>query len=183
MNKDIEIHWYVLRCFYGKELALLKQVQGDFNVECFVPIEKVKQRDSHGRFIWIERCALTGYIFVHSDKEKLFEIVKKTPSTKIMSCKDANGLFVPAVINDKNMTDFIRVAGSKEQQVLFIDPTRLHFKPGDRVRIIGGTFVGLEGYFIQIGAKHEKRVIVHLDRLIAVATTAIPASLIEKIKD
>jgi hypothetical protein len=34
---------------------------------------------------------------------------------------------------------------------------------------------------MQIGGKHEKRVVIQLDNIIAVATAAIPASLVEKI--
>ena len=47
--------------------------------------------------------------------------------------------------------------------------------------MIGGPFVGVEGIFMQIGGKHEKRVIIQLEKLIAVATAAIPASMVEKI--
>ena len=50
------------------------------------------------------------------------------------------------------------------------------------MRVIGGTFVGVEGVFMQIGGKHEKRVIIELQGLIAVATAAIPASMVEKIE-
>ena len=183
MNSEKVIRWFVLRCFYGKELALMKQLQSEFDIVCFVPIEKVKQRDSHGRFSWIERCALTGYIFVHTDKDSLFKITKRITSTKIMLCKDMEGLFVPAVINDKDMSFFIRVAGSNDQKALFLDPAQLHFKPGDLVRVIDGPFEGLEGHFVQLGAKHEKRVIIQIDKIIAVATAAIPASFVEKIKE
>jgi hypothetical protein len=41
----------------------------------------------------------------------------------------------------------------------------------------------VEGVFLQIGGKHEKRVIVQLEGLIAVATAAVPAALVEKIAD
>ena len=40
---------------------------------------------------------------------------------------------------------------------------------------------GLEGTFMQIGGKHEKRVVIQLEGIIAVATAAIPAALVEKI--
>lgn len=183
MTQEETNHWYVLRCFYGKELVLRSQVEVDFNVETFVPLEKVRQRDRHGRFVWIDRCALTGYVFVHTNKDTLAKIKASIMNTKVMICKDEQGLWIPVIINDKNMADFIRVSGTKEQQALYLDPSKLNFKPGDRVRVIGGTFMGLEGYFVQVGGRHEKRVVVRLDRLIAVATEAIPAALVEKIKE
>lgn len=181
MATDSEIRWYVLRCMYGRELVLCENIRTIFGIESFVPLEKIRQKDVHGRFHWEQRSALTGYIFVHTDRETLANVVKRLGSVRTMVKRDDNGLFVPAVINDKSMSDFIRVSGTKDQQALYLDPAKLHFKTGDRVRVIGGTFVGLEGYFVQVGAKHEKRVIIQLDTLIAVATAAIPASLVEKI--
>ena len=87
------------------------------------------------------------------------------------------------IVRDEEMASFIRVSGNQEEKIQYLDPSKLNFKKGDRVRVIGGPFVGVEGVFVQIGGKHEKRVVVELEGLIAVATAAIPASLVEKIAD
>ena len=93
----------------------------------------------------------------------------------------SEGLLVPVIVPDREMASFIRVSGNKEEKIAYLDPSKLDFKKGDRVRVIGGSFVGVEGVFMQIGGKHEKRVIIQIEGLIAVATAAIPASLVEKI--
>lgn len=173
-------HWHVLRCFYGKELALQQSIQDRHNIECFVPIEKIRQRNKNGRFVWTQRCALTGYIFIHTTVSVLDSLPAENPNTFVMRRKE-NGLWVPVTVPDRDMASFIRVAGNKEQRIAYLDPAKLNLQKGDRVRVIGGSFVGVEGTFLQIGGKHEKRVIIHLDNLIAVATAAIPASLVEKI--
>ena len=69
IEKPAMLNWFVFRCPFGKEIALRGNIQSLFGVECFIPIEKVRQRDKHGRFVWKERCALTGYLFVHTEKE------------------------------------------------------------------------------------------------------------------
>lgn len=173
-------HWHVLRCFYGKELALQQSIQGRHNIECFVPIEKIRQKDKHGRFVWTQRCALTGYVFVHTYASELSRLTGDNPNTFVMSRKE-KGLWRPVTVPDRDMVNFIRVAGNKEQRIAYLNPAKLNLQKGDRVRVIGGSFVGVEGTFMQIGGKHEKRVIIQLDSLIAVATAAIPASLVEKI--
>lgn len=172
--------WHVLRCFYGKELALQQSIQDRHNIECFVPIEKVRQRNKNGRFEWTQRCALTGYIFIRTTTPVLDSLPAENPNTFVMRRKE-NGLWVPVTVPDRDMANFICVAGNKEQRIAYLDPAKLNLQKGDRVRIIGGSFVGVEGTFMQIGGKHEKRVIIQLDSLIAVATAAIPASLVEKI--
>ena len=171
-------HWYVYRCPYGKELALQQNVQTIFGVECFVPTEKVRQRDRHGKFIWVQRSVLTGYIFVHIEQERQQLIPRRLISLRTM-VRMSEGLLVPVIVPDREMASFIRVSGNKEEKIAYLDPSKLDFKKGDRVRVIGGSFVGVEGVFMQIGGKHEKRVIIQIEGLIAVATAAIPASLVE----
>lgn len=178
---DGNSRWHVLRCFYGKELVLQQNVQKEYGLECFVPIEKVRQQGKHGRFVWTQRCALTGYVFVHTERKVLKSITERFPNTRVMARKE-NGLWQPVVVPDNDMASFIRVAGSKEERIAYLDPAKLNLRQGDRVRVVGGSFVGVEGTFIQIGGKHEKRVVIQLDNLIAVATAAIPASLVEKIQ-
>ena len=169
---DESLHWYVLRCFYGKELTLQQRIHDDHLIECFVPIEKIRQKDKHGRFVWTQRCALTGYVFIHTYASELSRLTGENPNTFIMSRKE-KGLWHPVTVPDRDMASFIRVAGNKEQRIAYLDPSKLNLRQGDRVRVIGGSFVGV----------HEKRVIIQLDNLIAVATAAIPASLVEKIQE
>lgn len=176
------LKWFVYRCPFGKELDLQQKIQTLYGVECFVPTEKVRQKDRHGRFVWTQRSVLTGYLFVHIEKEMLFQIPRRLIALRTMA-KMEEGLLVPVMVRDREMESFIRVSGKKEERIVYLDPAKLNFKKGDRVRVIGGTFVGVEGVFLQIGGKHEKRVIVQLEGLIAVATAAIPAALVERIPD
>ena len=173
--------WYVLRCPSGKEMDLQQNIQKRFGVECFIPIEKVRQRDRHGRFIWVQRCALSSYLFVNTDKDIFYSIHKNSYVLHPMRHK-VDELWTPIIVPDRDMESFIRVSGNKEERVLYLDPAKLNFKKGDRVRVIGGPMTGVEGTFMQIGGKHEKRVVIQLENLIAVATAAIPAALVEKIK-
>ena len=172
--------WYVLRCSSGKEIALQEMIQKHFGVECFVPMERVRQRDRHGRFVWVQRCALTTYLFVNTDKDVFYTIHKDDLRIWPMNRK-VDELWTPVIVPDRDMSSFIRGAGSKEEKIVYLDPAKLNFKKGDRVRVIGGPMTGLEGTFMQIGGKHEKRVVIQLEGIIAVATAAIPAALVEKI--
>lgn len=174
------MHWYVFRCAPGKETTLQQTIQTRHGVECFVPMEKKRQQDRKGRFVWVQKCALSSYLFVHAEKETFNQIPRGLTNVRPM-IQMREGLFVPVIVPDCDMASFIRVAGSQEEKALYLDPSKLDFKKGDRVRIIGGSMVGVEGTFMQIGGKHEKRVVIQVEGLIAVATAALPASLVEKI--
>ncbi|MGM9824168.1 MAG: transcriptional regulator, partial [Muribaculaceae bacterium] len=86
----------------------------------------------------------------------------------------------PVVIPRKQMDNFIAVAGNYNEQLLYIenDPIILH--KGDKVRITGGLFEGAIGTLMRI--KGNRRVVVSIPGVIAVATTDIHPSLIEKIE-
>lgn len=53
-------------------------------------------------------------------------------------------------------------------------------KKGDKVRVLGGIFEGAEGTLKRI--KGDRRVVVSIPGVIAVATANIHASLLEKIE-
>ncbi len=174
------MNWFVLRCVPGKEASLQQSIQERFGVECFVPIERRRQRDSHGRFTWREYCALSSYVFVHAEKDPFLLITKSVMGVHPMRHM-VDGLLQLVVVPDREMQSFILVSGNRNERAVYLDPAKLNFKKGDKVRIIGGSFMGVEGYFMQIGGKHEKRVVVQIPGLLAAATAAIPAALVEKI--
>ncbi|MCQ2294793.1 MAG: UpxY family transcription antiterminator [Bacteroidales bacterium] len=173
-------YWYVLRCYPGKEKALQDEMRNMWQVETFVPMQHERKRDAHGRFCWVSKCALTGYVFLHTTQLLFKEMEKSSRKYWFMKHK-VDALWKPIIVPDRDMESFIRVAGSKEERVAYVDPNQLRFKKGDRVRVVAGPFVGVEGEFLQIGGKHEKRVVIQLAGLVAVATAAIPASMVEKI--
>ncbi|MBR1726592.1 MAG: KOW motif-containing protein, partial [Muribaculaceae bacterium] len=63
--------------------------------------------------------------------------------------------------------------------LVYLNPEPGDFSQGDRVRILGGPFEGAEGVFVRV--KGDRRVVVHIEGVVAVATTFIHPSLIEKI--
>ena len=48
-----------------------------------------------------------------------------------------------------------------------------------RSRITGGIFEGVEGVFVRV--RHDRRVVVNIEGVMAVATTFVHASLVEEI--
>lgn len=42
------------------------------------------------------------------------------------------------------------VAGSYEQQLVYLEPSAVAFRKGQRVRVTGGLFAGVEGEFIRV---------------------------------
>lgn len=87
----------------------------------------------------------------------------------------------PITIPEVQMRSFIAVAGNYDEQVVYLDPSVVSLKKGDRVRVTGGIFEGVEGVIIRV--KGDRRVSVCIQGVMAVATAYIHPSLIERIPD
>ena len=81
------------------------------------------------------------------------------------------------IVPDKQMNDFMFLLDFSDSTVEVINE---ELKRGDRVRVIKGPLIGLEGELLRI--KGHKRVIVRLEGVVSVATSYIPGSFLEKIK-
>ena len=93
--------------------------------------------------------------------------------------REPNGRREPITVPQQQMDSFIAVAGTYDEQLIYLNPEPGDFSQGDRVRILGGPFEGAEGVFVRV--KGDRRVVVSIEGVVAVATTFIHPSLIEKI--
>ena len=85
----------------------------------------------------------------------------------------------PVIIPDAQMRSFILVAGTYDEAVIYVEPEELKLVKGTKVRITGGVFEGAVGEFVRL--RHDRRVVVNMEGVMAVATTFIHSSLIEPI--
>lgn len=182
--------WFVLSTYTGNELVKKHQLEEKGGLECFVPLRRVRKRNASGRFYYRMSVALSNYIFVQSTRVKLdrlrgvypwmFENLHVVKREKVV---DGIPHRVPLVIPRDQMDNFIAVAGNEEEHVRFLDPHTIDFRKGERVRILGGPFEGVEGTYLRLNKQHAKYVVVQIEGISAVATTALPAILVERIGD
>lgn len=173
--------WYVLRVTYQREMAA-KSVLDGLRVENFLPMRKCRRRGQQGRFVWQREVAVHNYIFVHADRSTVDALKNGQLPFLRYVMQTADGLRRPQVVPDSQMRSFIAVAGNTEERVLFLDPVEVDLQKGDKVRILGGPFEGVEGVFVRLKRQREKRVIVRIEGVMAVATTLLPAALVEKVE-
>ncbi|WP_455585465.1 UpxY family transcription antiterminator [Bacteroides sp.] len=177
MNKSIDVAWYALRITYSRELAFKKYLD-DRNIENFIPMRYeyvVKDERKIRKLVPV----VHNLVFVYSSRQQIDEIKMtmgiQLPIRYIMDRETCQPITIPEV----QMRSFIAVAGSHDQQVVYLDPTTISFKKGDRVRVTGGLFEGVEGVFIRV--KGDRRVVVSIQGVMAIATAFIHPSLVEPV--
>ena len=175
------VAWYVLRVTYQREIAASKALEG-LQIEHYVPTIRTRIRNEKGVSIgWKTEPLVHNYIFIRDSYENILKIKQgKLDYLRFMMAKDDNGLVsVPQYVPDKQMADFMKVVrtmGSKP-----VDPN-IDLKKGDHVRVLTGPFEGVEGIYIKMPNRHEKRVVIKILGVAAVATMALNASDVEKLE-
>lgn len=87
-----------------------------------------------------------------------------------------------ATIPEAQMTSFRLVTESGLSGLdFFADDEITRYRKGDRVRVTGGPLKGAEGYIRRI--KKDRRLLVSIEGVIAVASSYIPTELLEKVPE
>ena len=179
--EKLEIAWYVMRVTYQREIAASKALE-DLQIEHYVPTIRTRIRNEKGVSIgWKTEPLIHNYIFIRDSYENILTLKQtKLDYLRFIMGKDAKGvLSEPQYVPDKQMADFIKVVrtmGSKP-----VDPD-IDLRKGDKVRILTGPFEGVEGIYVRMPNRHEKRVVIKIEGIAAVATVALNASDVEKIE-
>lgn len=124
--------------------------------------------------------AVRNLIFVHAAAEQVRELKMQCPYLQYLTLR-SNGKSQPIVVPDDQMHHFIAVAGSADEHLVYLDPASVDLHVGDKVRICGGAFDGVEGVLVKIKGIRDKRVVVFVEGVAAVATATVHPDLLEKI--
>ena len=173
-----DIHWYVLRVTYSRELAL-KDYLDLRGIESFIPMRYEIVVRGERKFRKLVP-AIHNLVFVRSTREQLDEIKRVKALTLPIRYFMDRETRRPLTIPERQMQSFIAVAGNYDEQIVYLDATTVALKKGDRVRITDGIFKGVEGEFVRV--KGDRRVMVAVQGVMAVATAFVHPSLIEVIE-
>ncbi len=172
--------WFAIRVTYNRELKVKEDLDAR-GITNFVPMQ---YRREERKGVMVKRLvpSVHNLIFVHIEPSKMKEYKMSTdlPIRYIMN-RGTDGSRKPITVPDHEMENFIKVAGTYEEKLIYLNPEPGDFAKGERVRIIGGQFAGAEGIFVRV--KGDRRVLINVQGLVAIATTYVHPSMIEKITD
>lgn len=173
--------WFVIRSTFGRSKTAY-DILTNKGFHAFLPV-KVIEIVKNKRIVRNLKPLIPNMLFVYSDKETINEFIKENKESGILSFyynhfeKESTGMDKLLTIPTWQMDNFIRTTRVRNQHTLLVDPTKLNFKSGDLVRIIEGDFVGVVGKVARI--KGQKRVVVMMEGICAVATAYIPSAFLE----
>ena len=175
IDKD-NSHWYVLRAIFHQEEKVRDKLRCA-GFRCYVPMcYRVETVQGHK----VRRLvpAITELVFVYATLEAISDFKLRSKDTVYWLTRPSGNKHEKIVVPDKAMDDFIRITQQSEQAVTYFRPAEIHLDKGDRIRIHGGTFDGVEGVLMKVKGKREKQLLVSIPDL-AVAAVSIKPDVVE----
>ena len=168
-NDDNKTVWFAMSAPYRRELKA-KENLATLGIESFVPMTKalVERGGVKKRQII---PAIHNLIFVHTTKE-IIKSAKQSIDYLQYRTRPFNGKNQPIIVPNKEMEQFIAVSNARIEDITYIQPGEIDIEKGTKVRIHGGTFDGTEGIYIKLKGKRNRRVVVLIEGLAAVAINA-----------
>ncbi|WP_300697953.1 UpxY family transcription antiterminator [uncultured Bacteroides sp.] len=166
-----------MRATYRREPDAMRLLEEE-HLGCFVPMQyKVVMK--RGKKVRALVPVVHNLLFVHACPSDVKRVKSKVSYLQyITDTRSGRKIIIP----DVEMQRFIAVAGTYNDHLLYFQPDELNLSIGTRVRITGGDFEGHEGVFLKVKGARDRRVVIAVQGVIAVAMATIHPDLIEVIK-
>ena len=175
--------WFVFRASYGRV-----DKASDFFVEdnTYTYIAKrYAYKTIHKKRKRILIPLIPNLLFAYMTREKADKYVHATPALSYLSFYynhfelDENHKNPPLIISNDDMAKFIIETKNHNEHLVFIEASKCTFKQGEQVRVVDGSFKGVEGRVTRISG--QQRVAVNFKGLGIIATAYVPTAFLEKI--
>ena len=153
-------HWYALKVYFNRVQPLIADCR-EANMEFFAPTDII------GNLLFL-RCTEEDILHFVADRWQQTWLYREAASRR------------PAAIPDREMEVFRFVVTAGRDGLQLLGDDRPEYHEGDRVVVTGGPFKGAEGHIKRI--KRDRRLVVTIRGVVAVATTYIHPSLLKKVE-
>lgn len=168
--------WYALKVFYNRVFELEKQLAQE-GVRSYIPLLR-EEIATGSKIVRKRKPAVSSLMFIRQSEHYLLELQNRLKASCPFMAYFDRETKKPAAIPDREMELFMQITSADTPDLEYFSDEAIDYRSGDKVRVTGGPFKGAEGYIKRI--RGNRRLIVALEGVIAVATTYIPGCFLEK---
>ena len=172
--------WYVMRAYKNEKTAEKRLSDQKYGLEHFIPKQKVL-RTINGRKVICMVPVIHSLVFVYANHEQIVDFKLNYYNDLQFVTWKSDGELIYLTVPDEEMTNFIKVCEQTEQEVHFykIDEInkgkdKINIEKGKRVRVHGGPFDQVEGYFMKVAKKRGRQLVVIIPDLLVVSAEVEP---------
>lgn len=178
MEDRCKTAWYAMKVFLGcsdRLELLLKQEK----VEYWLPKREVEHH-CKGKKVVVERPVM-NILFFRATRPYAFYLRGRIGGSAVIYRNLDSALWSPLEIPSEEIERFKRAVALLSGHIRLWDDSGDTLRLGQRVRVSGGQFKGMEGYLKRI--RGNKRLVVTIDGVCSIATAYIPKDYIEVIEE
>ncbi len=171
-EKDETARWYVLSANYRNEVKIRDDLRR-LGFDCYLPMRyELKERRGKKRRLLVP--AINGMVFVKNIKSAIEEYLVTTKLPAYFRMSGISGQKKPIVVPDRDMENFMRVTQQVEENLTYFQPDEIKLRVGDKIRVHGGIFDGVEGVLMRVPGKRSRQLVVSIPEISAVAVSLSP---------
>lgn len=171
------MHWYAFKVFYNKVFEIEDALNKE-QIETYIPCEYVFV-EHNGTKKKVRKPVISSLLFFRSTEMQALSWQQKLTDRVILYTHLVSWQKLPVAIPEREMNIFMLVSSSGEKGLEYFGDVPMDYSTGEHVLVTDGPFKGAEGYIRRI--KGNRRLIVAIQGVCAVATTYIPQCFLRKI--
>ncbi len=176
ITDDNTISWYALKVYYNRVSDIDKEIN-EAGLKTFVPMTTVVvERDGHRSAV--KRPLISSLMFVRASADDIIQTERRLAGRASVYTM-AEPPRRPAPISDEEMTPLMLLTSGEESNLEYLGDDTARYSVGQKVKVIDGQFAGAVGHICRI--KGNRRLVVAIKGVCAVATSYIPSCFLEKI--
>ena len=121
--------------------------------------------------------AINNLVFVYWTREKIDSYIRSFADARPVNYYWDRTINAPLTIAEKDMENFIAVASTLDEDLIFLTEVSDKLREGQPVRVKEGPFKGVEGKIVRI--RKSRRILVELPGMLAVASTYVAPEELE----
>ena len=180
--------WYALRATYSRELKVQAHLQ-EKGLRTFIPMMwqrcpvkpgMTTNTTSSPTGSGISRKlvpAISSLVFVYWTREGIDSYIRSFGDARPVNYYWDRTTNSPLTIPDKDMENFITVASTLDEDLIYLTEVSDKLREGQAVKVKEGPFKGVEGKIVRI--RKSRRILVELPGMLAVASTYVAPEEIE----
>lgn len=172
-----ECLWFAMSATFGRSIKAKTFLESK-SVKCFVPMKYEMVHDRQQGKVRKLIPAIQNLLFAYTTKENIQSLKSGIDYLQYLTMP-VEGRNVPIIVPEYQMEQFITVCNTLNENLVYMTPDEIKLDKGTPVKIIGGSFDGIEGTFIKVERKRKKRVVVLVQGIAAVMIAEISDGYIQ----
>ena len=172
--------WYVMRAYKNESTAEERLSDEKYGLEHFIPKQQVL-RTINGKKVTRMEPVIHSLVFVYASHKQIVDFKHNYCYDLQFVTWKSGGELVYLTVPNEEMTNFIKVCKQTEKEVHFYkigeinnEKDKINIEKGKRVRVHGGPFDQVEGYFMKVAKKRGRQLVVIIPDLLVVFAEVEP---------